>query len=139
MVLWFLGYPNQPLDRIDQALPLAQTLVHPYSVAAALNRAACLGQFCQENHATHVQGVRLNQAIFASEKVILSRWGVQGGQKCPCKDSNVAAIMLTTPCRVSGGPSALTLCAKILFQLVSPPWHMGWDTVLFAGKYPVFT
>jgi hypothetical protein len=81
----------------------------------------------------------LNHAIFASEEVILSRWGVQGGQKCPCKDSNVAAIMLTTPCQVSDGLPALTLGAKILLQLVSPPLHMGWDTVLFAGKYPVFT
>src|SRR5215510_11221190 len=60
----------------------------------------------------HVQGVRLNHTIFASEEVILSRWGVQSGQKCPCKDGNVAAIMLTTPCRVSGDHPTLTLCPK---------------------------
>jgi DNA-binding winged helix-turn-helix (wHTH) protein/predicted ATPase len=53
MALWFLGYPDQALGRIDQALTLVQTLAHPYSMAVALNRAACLGQFCQESHATH--------------------------------------------------------------------------------------
>ena len=62
---------------------------------------------------THVQGVRLNHAIFASGEVILSRWEVQDGQTCPCKDSHSAAIMLTTPCRVSGNHPALTLCATI--------------------------
>jgi hypothetical protein len=33
----------------------------------------------------------------------------------------------------------LALFATILFPLVSPPLHMGWDTALFAGKYPMFT
>src|SRR5262249_23884132 len=65
--------------------------------------------------------------------------GVKDGQKGPCKDSNVAVIMLTTLCRVSGDHSSLTLFAKIFLQLVSPPLHVGWDTALFAGKYPVFT
>jgi hypothetical protein len=64
---------------------------------------------------------------------------MKDGQKCPFKDSNVAAIMLTTPCRGSGDHSSLTLFAKILLQLVSLTLHVGWDTALFAGKYPVFT
>ena len=80
----------------------------------------------------------MNHAIFASEEVIVSPLGVKDGQKCPCKDSNVAAIMLTTLCRVSGDHPALTFCAKILFLLVFPPLHVGWDTAPFAGKYPVF-
>jgi predicted ATPase len=41
------------VGRIDEALTLAQTLAHPYSMAVALNRAAFLGQFCQESQATH--------------------------------------------------------------------------------------
>jgi hypothetical protein len=68
-----------------------------------------------------------------------SRLGVKDGQKCPFKDSNVAAIILTTPCRVSGDHSSLTLFAKILLQLVSITLHVGWDTALFVGKYPMFT
>jgi hypothetical protein len=75
---------------------------------------------------------------FCIRRGIFSRWGVQDGQKCPFKDSNVAAIMLTTPCRVSGDHSSLILFAKILLPLVSLPLHMGWETALFAGKYPMF-
>ena len=68
-----------------------------------------------------------------------SRLGVKDGQKCPSKGSNVAALMLTTPCRVSGGHPALTLFAQLLLPLVSLPLHVGLDTALFAGKYPMFT
>jgi hypothetical protein len=88
---------------------------------------------------THVQGVRLNHAIFASEEVIFFSIGSEDRQKCPCKDSNITVIMLAAPYRVSGDHPSLTLFAKILLQLVSPPLHMGWDTALFAGKYPMFT
>ena len=76
---------------------------------------------------------------FCVRRVIFSRLGVKDGQKCSFKDSNVAAIMLTTPCRVSGDHSSLTLFAKILLQLVSLTLHVGWDTALFTGKYPMFT
>ena len=81
----------------------------------------------------------MNHAIFASEEGIVSRLGVKDAQQCPLKDSNVAAILLTTPCRVSGDHPSLTLFAKILLPWVSPPWHVGWETALFAGKYPMFT
>jgi hypothetical protein len=65
--------------------------------------------------------------------------GVKDGQKCPLKDSNVAVIMLTTLCRVSGDDPSLTLFAKIFLPLVSLTLHVGWHTALFAGKYPMFT
>jgi predicted ATPase len=52
MALWFLGYPDQALERINGALTLARDLAHPYSMAVALNRAAFLGQFCRERDAT---------------------------------------------------------------------------------------
>ena len=69
----------------------------------------------------------MNHAIFASEEVIVSRLGVKDAQQCPFKDSNVAAILLTTPCRVSGDHPSLTLFAKILL-----PWipHPG----MWAGR-----
>jgi hypothetical protein len=81
----------------------------------------------------------LNHTIFASEEVIFFSIGLKDGQTCPLKDSNVAVIMLTTPCRVSGDHPSLTLFANILLPLVSPPLHVGWDTALFAGKCPMFT
>jgi predicted ATPase len=52
MALWFLGYSDRALARINEALTLAQELAHPYSMAVALNRAAFLGQFRRESHAT---------------------------------------------------------------------------------------
>ena len=76
---------------------------------------------------------------FCVRRGMFSRLGVQDGQKCPLKDSNVVAIMLTTPCRVSGDHPSLTLFAKILLPLVSLTLYVGWNTGLFAGKYPMFT
>jgi predicted ATPase len=52
MALWFLGYPDQALQKIHEAMTLAQDLAHPYSLAMALDRAAFIGQFRREGHAT---------------------------------------------------------------------------------------
>jgi predicted ATPase len=46
--LWFLGYPDQALQRSHAALILAQELSHPYSLGYALNFAAQLHQFRRE-------------------------------------------------------------------------------------------
>ena len=43
--LWHLGYPDQALTRIDEALTTAQALAHPYSLALAHDYAAMLFQF----------------------------------------------------------------------------------------------
>ena len=51
--------------------------------------------------------------------------GSAGRTKIYLKDSNVTAIMLTTPCRVSGDHPSLTLIAKIFLPVVSPPLHVG--------------
>jgi hypothetical protein len=39
-VLYLLGYPDQALQRSQEALTLARELAHPFSLAAALGRAA---------------------------------------------------------------------------------------------------
>jgi hypothetical protein len=67
------------------------------------------------------------------------RLGVLGGQECLCEGRNVAAIMLTTSCNVSGDHPLLTLLTKLLFQWVSLPLHVGWETALLTGKCPMFT
>jgi len=51
-VLWFLGYPDQALKRIHEALTLAQKLSHPFSIAYYLTYAAWLHQFRREEQAT---------------------------------------------------------------------------------------
>jgi predicted ATPase len=43
--LWFLGYPEQALARLDEALTLAHALSHPYSLAFAQWFAAIIYQF----------------------------------------------------------------------------------------------
>ena len=46
--LWYLGYPDQALKSIHEALTLAQELAHPFSLAYALNLAAWLHQLRRE-------------------------------------------------------------------------------------------
>jgi class 3 adenylate cyclase/predicted ATPase len=45
LVLWLLGYPEQALTRLHEALALAHALSHPYSLAWAWCRAAMVSQF----------------------------------------------------------------------------------------------
>jgi class 3 adenylate cyclase/predicted ATPase len=46
--LWCLGYPDQGLTQIDQALTLAQQLAHPLNLVFALSFAAMFHQFRRE-------------------------------------------------------------------------------------------
>jgi adenylate cyclase len=50
-VLWFLGYPDQGLKRIQDALVLAQELAHPHSLAIVLRWAADLHKHRREGQA----------------------------------------------------------------------------------------
>ena len=49
--LWLLGYPDQALKRIHEALTLSQNLSHPLNLAAALHFAAGLHRFRREGQA----------------------------------------------------------------------------------------
>ena len=51
LALWHLGYPDQALKRIHEALTLAQELSHPYSLTFALSVAARVHQFRREGQA----------------------------------------------------------------------------------------
>jgi DNA-binding winged helix-turn-helix (wHTH) protein/tetratricopeptide (TPR) repeat protein len=55
--LWFLGYPDQALRDVKQALALADTLDHPFSVTFVHFYSALLSQFLQEprNTQTHAE------------------------------------------------------------------------------------
>jgi len=50
-VLWCLGYPEQALQRSNEAVALAQELSHPVSLALALRFLAALYQFRREEQA----------------------------------------------------------------------------------------
>jgi predicted ATPase len=51
--LWHLGYPDQALQRSQEALTLAQELSHPYSLATALGLVTQLHHFRREEQITH--------------------------------------------------------------------------------------
>ena len=53
VTLWWLGYPDQALQRSHEALTLARELAHPFSLGSALFFAAWLHQFRREWHLTH--------------------------------------------------------------------------------------
>ena len=44
LALWYLGYPDQALERISQALRLAQDFAHPYDLTSTLFWASFLHQ-----------------------------------------------------------------------------------------------
>jgi predicted ATPase len=53
LALWYLGYPDQALGSIHNALSLAREIAHPYSLAMALALAAWLYQCRRETQRTH--------------------------------------------------------------------------------------
>jgi predicted ATPase len=55
LALWYLGYPEQALQRSHEAIALAQELAHPYSVAYALYVAAQLRSLRREARAAQAQ------------------------------------------------------------------------------------
>jgi hypothetical protein len=53
MALWLLGYPDQALLHMHDALALAHELSHPYSLPFARSRAAYVYQLCRDVPAVH--------------------------------------------------------------------------------------
>jgi predicted ATPase len=53
--LWLLGYPDQALTRVHDALELAHALSHPFSLAYARCLAAFISQFRRDVPAVHEQ------------------------------------------------------------------------------------
>jgi class 3 adenylate cyclase/predicted ATPase len=65
MTLWLLGYLDQALARLHEALALAHELSHPFSLAYAWCEAAVVWQCCRDVPAVHEQaeaGVALSTA-----------------------------------------------------------------------------
>jgi len=49
--LWVLGYPDQALAKVHDALTLARSLAHPFSLVEALVSVALIHQYRREGHA----------------------------------------------------------------------------------------
>ena len=73
--MWLLGYPDQALESIREALTLAQELTHPFSLALALVHAALVHQFRRE-----VQAVkeRAEELIALSSEQGFPHWLAYG-------------------------------------------------------------
>jgi predicted ATPase len=75
VTLWWLGYPDQALQRSHEARTLAQELAHPFSMAFAEYFAALLHQFRREWHLTHE---RAEAAIALGTEHGFVLWGALG-------------------------------------------------------------
>jgi len=87
--LWFLGYPDQALQRSYEALTLARELSHPFRVATALGSAAWIHMLRREGQSTYEQAeaalVLAREHGFAfrvAQSTILRGWAlVEQGQR----------------------------------------------------------
>jgi predicted ATPase len=82
-VLWYLGYPDQALARIHEAIPLGQELSHPFSLAHALEFAVWLHQYRREGPATQERAEAAMTLcreqgfpFFLSQGMILRGWAL---------------------------------------------------------------
>jgi len=81
--IWALGYPDQALQNVNEALTLAQELTHPFSLAFALTVAAIAHQFRREvrvvqERAQALIGLSTEQgfAFWLAHGKILRGWAV---------------------------------------------------------------
>jgi predicted ATPase len=72
-ILWCLGFPAQAVRRSQEALALAQTLSHPYSLAFARYWAALLHHRRREAPAVQAQA-RFQQALAVARRQQAKSW-----------------------------------------------------------------
>ncbi|HEY5869606.1 MAG TPA: AAA family ATPase, partial [Candidatus Tectomicrobia bacterium] len=83
LTLWYLGYPDQALERMHETLSLAQDLSRPFSLAWALSFAAIVHQLRREGHVTHARAEALHAlsrtqgfAAYVVQGTLLRGWAV---------------------------------------------------------------
>jgi tetratricopeptide (TPR) repeat protein len=75
MTLWLLGYPEQSLARLHEALALAHKLAHPYSLGFARVWAAYVYQWRQDVPAVHEQAEAVVTLATAPGSPLLAAMG----------------------------------------------------------------
>jgi predicted ATPase/class 3 adenylate cyclase len=73
--LWLLGYPDQALARLHEALTVAHALSHPYNLAYARCVAAMVSQLCRDVPAVHEHA---EAAIALATEHGFPQWATQG-------------------------------------------------------------
>jgi tetratricopeptide (TPR) repeat protein len=71
LTLWVLGYPDQALQQMHEALRLTQALAHPFSQAFALVYAAWLHQYRRE---LQLAQARAERAMAVATEYGLAQW-----------------------------------------------------------------
>jgi adenylate cyclase len=105
-LLWLLGYPEQALVRLHDALVLAHELSHPYSLAFARCQAAMVSQCCRDVPAVHEHAeaaITLSTAqgfpVWTAVGTILRKWALamqgQGEEGIAQRRQEIAAIRAT--------------------------------------------
>ena len=127
--LWVLGYPDQALHSIDEALTLAQELAHPFSLAYALDVAAILHQFRREVQAAHERAeaaidsaTEQGFAYFLAVGTMLRGWALaeQGqGEEGLAADAPGHSRLQATGAALSQ-PSSLVLLAEAYGHMGQP-------------------
>jgi class 3 adenylate cyclase/predicted ATPase len=127
--LWLLGYPNQALARLHEALALAHELSHPYSLALARCYAAFVSQFRRDVPAVHDQAeatIALSTAqgfaLVAAMGTSICGWALamqgQGEEGLAQVRQGIAAYRATGA--ASGVPYACTVLAEVADYLSHP-------------------
>ena len=124
-VLWMLGYPDQALQRSQEALTLAQEFSHPFSVATALFFAAQIHCWRREGHLTYEQASaalmlsgKQGVALRLAQATILQGWAlVEQGQG----EAGMAQIRQGLAARRASG----VVAATHLHLLAEASWKAG--------------
>ncbi len=75
-VSWLLGYPDQALEATGQALDLARSLSHPFSLAYSLGIGSLVFHFCRKAHETFEYA---EEALSLGSEQGLPFWSAMGG------------------------------------------------------------
>jgi predicted ATPase len=125
-ILWLLGYPDQALRRIHEALTLAQTLAHPQSLAEALCHMAHIHRLRREvpqtlqwAEAAMAHATEQGFPVWLSIGVNLHGWALamqsRGAQGMAQMLEELAAVQAAG--RVQGQPSLLAWLAEGYLEL----------------------
>jgi class 3 adenylate cyclase/predicted ATPase len=76
LILYFLGYPDQALKKVHEALTLARELSHPLSLAVTLYYAARLHQARRERQEAQEQAETLIALSREQEFALMLAWGI---------------------------------------------------------------
>jgi predicted ATPase/DNA-binding winged helix-turn-helix (wHTH) protein len=119
--LWLLGYPDQALERAQEALTLAQELSHPFSLSLALHFVAIIHQFRRESLAAQ-QGAE-DAIRFASEQGfpfwLALATIIHGGELAKQKPSQQGILQIRqglAAYRTTGADVGSTYCLALLAE-----------------------